>query len=90
MSIQLLRWLAQSGCSGQRLRRIVGHTPVGHTVAVGAEAARGIVVHLSLGELFILLLVRCRDHVEPNDSRTHGLAEHMLCSGCDKEWKISE
>ena len=59
-------------------------------MAVRAEAARGIVVLLSLGELFILLLVRCRDHVEPNDTRTHGLAEHMLCSGFDKEGEISK
>lgn len=90
MSIQLLGWLTQSGCSGQCLRGIVGHTPVGHTVAVRAEAAWGVVVLLALGQLFILLLVCCRDHMEPNDTRTHSLAEHMLCSAFDKEWKISK
>lgn len=74
----------------QSLRPCTVHTPVIHMLAVGAEAARVVIVPLALGQLFVLLFIGCGNHVEPNDGGPHGLAKHMLCSGFEKEWKLSK
>ena len=86
----MLGWGIQPGRPGQSLRPRAGHAPVIHMLAVGAEAARVVIVPLALGQLFILLFIGCGNHMEPNDGCPHGLAKHMLCSGFEEEWKVSK
>lgn len=78
------------GRPGQSLKARAVHTPGVPVLAVGAEAARIVIVPLALGELFVLLFICGGNHMEPNDRCTHGLAKHMLCSGFEKERKISK
>lgn len=79
MRVRVLGWGIQPGRPGQSLRPRAGHAPVIHMLAVGAEAARVVIVPLTLGQLFVLLFIGCGNHMEPNDGCPHGLAKHMLC-----------
>lgn len=70
---------------GHPLRGVVDAGGGAAAERVGAEAARGVRrIPLGVGQLLVVGLHRGRHHVEHDDGRAHGLAEHVLGSGIKK------